>query len=775
MPDLKAPSAIGALLLTACYGGAATAPADTDPEPPATTQHGDAEGTSASDGSDDSSGEDWEGACDPAAHFEAVLWPNVLQPQCLMCHRQEGSASSSGFVLDPDDPGQSYDAATWAASTRVEGRALLDVKPTGIVEHAGGVRFAEGSYPHNVVLDFITHVDGQDCEDVDPPEPSGPFYDGVVFIDPVPLVRKLTLALAGRLPSEGEVQLAQDDGLEGVELVLDALVDEEDFYKRVKEAFGDILLTENYSLSSEPEYVLAYDLFPNRGWYQEDTEQFNGPYSRGMRYEPVELIAHILREDRPLSEVVTADYMMVSPYSARGYDLHGGFDMLASVQDAFEDPSDPEEFVEARLPALRSGGGLQQTSETGFYPHAGILSTFHYTYVYESSDSNRNRRRARMFYKHFLGVDIMALAPSVADAAAVTAQYDNPTMEAPECVACHETLDPVAGLFAVYGDTGQVHIPQLDWHTDMFAPGFEGDTIPSGDRWRALQWLGERVAADPRFAVAMAEHAWYVLTQTRVATPPLDTEHPLYPARIRAYEEQRRVIEAAADAMRTAGGDFKEAIRSLALSEAYRAEGFGGSASEAREAELEFTGAHALLTPEQLDRKYELLLGYDIHGENVLSRGSDILYGGLDYRSVVERLEVPNAVMGAKMRKWANQVGCEHVPQILLGRRETPVDLFPYVGAQTTDTDAVTDNIVHLHWLLLGRNDAPDSPEVLNTLSLFESVRAAGLNAIEADASEAELPYACRVEGTNTDADFVVRSWQAVITYLLRHPEFLTQ
>ncbi|MBV1859327.1 MAG: hypothetical protein KUG77_13005 [Nannocystaceae bacterium] len=775
MPDLRARGALGAMLLCGCYGGTATAAADTDPGPPAATEAGDTQDTQDADASGGTTGSPWQGTCDPVAHFESVVWPNVLAPQCLTCHRSEGSAAASRFVLDPDDLETSYEAASWAASTRVDGRALLDVKPTGLVEHAGGVRFSENSYPHGVLLDFITHVAGEDCEDIDPPEPVGPFYDGVTFIDPVSLVRKVTFGLAGRLPSESEVQLVRDEGLDGVDEVLDALLDEEGFYRRVKEAFGDIFLTENYSLGSEPEYVLAYEHFPSRGWYQQDTEQLNAPYSRGMRYEPVELVAHILRENRPFHEIVTADYMMVSPFSARGYDLHGGFDMFASVQDIFSDAQDPEEFVEARLPAVRSSGGLQQTSDTGFYPHAGVLSTFHYTYVYESSDSNRNRRRARMFYKHFLGVDIMALAPSVADAAVVTAQYDNPTLQAPECVACHETLDPVAGLFAAYGDTGAIHIPEVDWHTDMFPPGFEGSSLPAGDRWRALQWLAERVADDPRFPIAMAEHAWYVLTQTPVAAAPLDTEHPLYPARVRAYDEQRRIVGEAADAMQAAGGSFKEAIRSLVLSEAYRAETLSGVVDPTRAAELELTGVHTLLTPEQLDRKYELLLGYDIHGENVLSRGSDILYGGLDYRSVVDRLSVPNAVMGAKMRKWANQLGCEHIPEVLLGDLQTPIDLFPYVGAENTDTAAIVNNIVHLHWLLLGRDDAPDSAEVGTTLELFESVRAAGLASIDADPNEADLPYACRVDGNNGDPEFVVRSWQAVFTYLLRHPEFLTQ
>ena len=37
----------------------------------------------------------------------------------------------------------------------------------------------------------------------------------------------------------------------------------------------------------------------------------------------------------------------------------------------------------------------------------------------------------------------------------------------------------------------------------MFAAGFEGEGLPASERWRSLQWLGERTARDPRFAVAM--------------------------------------------------------------------------------------------------------------------------------------------------------------------------------------------------------------------------------------------------------------------------------
>ena len=57
---------------------------------------------------------------------------------------------------------------------------------------------------------------------------------------------------------------------------------------------------------------------------------------------------------------------------------------------------------------------------------------------------------AALYYQHFLGVDVLELAARVSDAAAVTAKYKVPTMEAAECVVCHKTLDPVAGLFQDY-------------------------------------------------------------------------------------------------------------------------------------------------------------------------------------------------------------------------------------------------------------------------------------------------------------------------------------
>src|SRR3569623_1418278 len=134
---------------------------------------------------------------------------------------------------------------------------------------------------------------------------------------------------------------------------------------------------------------------------------------------------------------------------------------------------------------------------------------FHYLKRYPTTETNRTRLRARMYYQHLLGVDVLELAARVSDAATVTAKFKNPTMQASECVVCHKTLDPVAGLFQDYwrfADQGVYGRRKGGWFTDVFPAGFEGDDLPSKERWRALQRLGERTAKDPRFAVAKTEH-----------------------------------------------------------------------------------------------------------------------------------------------------------------------------------------------------------------------------------------------------------------------------
>src|SRR5581483_1073736 len=76
----------------------------------------------------------------------------------------------------------------------------------------------------------------------------------------------------------------------------------------------------------------------------------------------------------------------------------------------------------------------------------------------------------------------------------------------------------------------------------MFGPGREGAAMPDGDRLKALQWLGQETAKDPRFAVAMVEHVYYLLMGRKVSQAPQDIDDPLFTPKRRAHQELRREI-----------------------------------------------------------------------------------------------------------------------------------------------------------------------------------------------------------------------------------------
>src|SRR5258708_8581127 len=111
-----------------------------------------------------------------------------------------------------------------------------------------------------------------------------------------------------------------------------------------------------------------------------------------------------------------------------------------------------------------------------------------------------------MYYQHFLGVDVLELAARVSDAAAVTAKYKVPTMEASECVVCHKTLDPVAGLFQDYwrfADQGVYGKRKEGWFTDMFRAGFGGEDLPADRSGRSPHLIVGRPAKGPPIAIPL--------------------------------------------------------------------------------------------------------------------------------------------------------------------------------------------------------------------------------------------------------------------------------
>src|SRR5436305_1214824 len=144
----------------------------------------------------------------------------------------------------------------------------------------------------------------------------------------------------------------------------------------------------------------------------------------------------------------------------------------------------------------------------------------------------------------------------------------------------------------------------------MFPAGFEGEDLPTNERWRALQWLGERTAKDPRFATAMVEHAYYLLTGRKALRPPKDMDDPLFSARLRAYQAQRKQVETIASAFARNGFNFRNVIKAWVMSDFYRADGLATAESNPqRRVELDDIGVVRMLAPEQVERKVAAIFG----------------------------------------------------------------------------------------------------------------------------------------------------------------------
>jgi hypothetical protein len=730
--------------------------------------------------------------------FEDEVWAKVGVRSCLTCHRKGGDAEESKFVLI--DPRKSEGAARTEAmrhnraafakmaALREKDEFRMLLKVVGKLDHGGEDVLKADSAGYRILADFVRRVNVPPARPADLAiDPKAPrFFDGVVMVEDRRLLRRVTLSLAGRLPTDAEFAAIARGGLKAIPALLDTIMKEEAFYDRLREGFNDIFLTLGVDGNAD-QTVLSYEHFEKtRHWYQkfdlshikDENERRRAGYKLADDYrkallgEPMKLVEHIVRNDRPFTEIVTADYTMVSPYTARGY---GIFDELKAK---FMHPDDPQEFIPVKLKALVGRSKQEnQDSATGFYPHAGLLSMFQYLTRYPTTETNRNRLRARMYYQHFLGVDVLELAARVSDAAAVTAKYKVPTMEASECVVCHRTLDPVAGLFQDYwrfADQGVYGKRKGGWFTDMFAAGFEGEDLPKGERWRSLQWLGERTARDHRFAVAMTEHVDYILTGRRVLLPPKDLDDPLYPARLRAYQAQRRQVEALASSFVKSGFNLKTVFKEWIVSDFYRADGLATAMKEpCRRAELDDAGVVRMLAPEQVERKIAAVFGEKwgrLNGEMAM------LYGGIDSKEVTDRAADPGGTMGAIQRILSNDVACRQVARDF-ARPANERRLFPGIeaavlpGASPEGDKAIRKAIVRLHERILGRYDAADSTEVERTFKLFAGIVADAKDQKGLDQRE---NYSCRQGGAVTDdPHYTIRAWRGVVTYLLRRSEFL--
>lgn len=745
-------------------------------------------------------------ACVPVdQYFTEKIWPAMIKDGCTGCHVQGGAAQDTSLVLAGSAEAgyleTNFNIIKEVASFEQNGESLLLLKPSGKIAHEGGKRFAEGDEDYTKFETFVQKLK-------EPPEcqtNTASYFAGLEMMSAPETLRKAALNLAARLPTQEEKDAVATGGWDALDKIIFDMMDEEPFFLRIKEQYNDSFLTDMY-LNGDALDLLGGDgeeeSYYNPEWFQaivEETdnglvlhdptalqtygaanaeELFDKLRSRTIRavaQEPLELIAYVVRNNKPFTEVLTADYIVVNPYSARAYNV---FDQIE-----WTNPVDPFEWKPAKLGAAYS---------------AGVLTSPMWLTRHPTTDTNRNRHRARMVYYDFLGTDVLKLAERPIDPTLIT--DFNPTMNNPNCTVCHTVIDPLAGAFMNFQPNDA---EDFTWFQDMRPPGFGKEQIPFEQYDYALQWAAQRISQDKRFALAAVYNMYRSITgQEPLLPPPLEEAN--FEGKFQAYLGQYHVMNEIAVKFEKSGYNLKTAAFEIVKSPYFRAKNAAPNLPPEQLMKLSEVGMGHFLTPEQMHRKLQSVLNFywlDGGANGYLTSANQyrILYGGIDSEDVTKRIREPNGVMANIVERMANEAACLIVPsefsmpqdqRRLFGLIDTsfePRDANNFEVAPAVT--AIKEQIRFLHSHLLGEELSIDDPEIERTFRLFEETWSEGKKGIAADDGTYEdnlgpcggyYNYLTgEVYGEESeqnlweDRNYTVRAWMAVTAYLLSDYTFI--
>ena len=442
--------------------------------------------------------------------FREHISEPVVQGKCIACHVEGGVSGNTRLVFvptsDPDHEEHNFKVIADFLEEEDDGARYVLNKIQGVA-HGGGVQVAAGTPEFTHVERFLRLL-GEEV--VATPLTPQTLFDKVTMAPWRKTLRRAALIFTGRNPTEAEYAAVAEGGEGALRATIRGLMSGPEFHEFLIRASNDRLLTNRRGtvIDHHADFLIE---FSNEAYRRLEAESasgnrqyfynWNDRVQHGARRAPLELIAHVVENDLPYTEILTADYIMANPMAAMAYG--------ASTQ--FEDPEDPHEFKPSRIAAYYRHGpgfeseydpvvGLERIVDPGplstEYPHAGILNTAAFLVRYPSTATNRNRARSRWTYYHFLGLDIEKSASRTTDPVAL-ADTNNPTLYNPACTVCHRVLDPVAGTFQNYGDEGWYKdqwggMDSLDELYKYSPSGREDVSVRSRSRAGAVIILGSR-------------------------------------------------------------------------------------------------------------------------------------------------------------------------------------------------------------------------------------------------------------------------------------------
>ncbi len=703
--------------------------------------------------------------------FDRAVWPTLVT-SCVGCH---GEANASGSDAPPLVYPANRSDAYGIIRDYVEREGIkLANKPSMNGEgHTGGKVLTLNSTEVSGLAEFVVRVQdgGASCLDNGGQSAREAGFSDVINISAARTVRKAAILMQGRMPTQNELSSAQSSE-QGLADVLMGYLQGDTFDRWLMNSANDHLLTRKYVTGqTEAQEALSADTYNYSGLYDRTSAAFDAAEAaevacadaggmpaadaaqpecreaqalratagiiyretqRAIAEEPLQLIRHVVSNDRPYREILTADYMMMNPFT---YDVLDGATWSAGYDDM-----DATDWRPGHIRQYQVNWNTTLQAKTGkaYLPSAGVLSSPVFLLRYPSTDTNRNRARARWTYYYFLGTDIERLAVRAMDPEELK-NVTNPGAEGSSCFGCHKIMDPVAGAFQSWGNASQYlvrngndSLPQVyvdgdeyvagdHWYRGQLKPGFNGTDMPVNRDYGnntthddGLQWLAEQLVADARFGTGTAKFWFKGVFGRDPLLAPTATEDADYEARLQAYlDEQDLIAEWAAD-FRAANDNLKTLLVDMMMSPLFRGESTTGSDAQ-RLAALDQLGLGRLLSPEQLARKLEATTGFKWRwpwqDNSQLLESYYMFYGGIDSDGITKRPEALNSLMYSVTERMANELSCSIVASEFWPAM--PRTLFTGVAIETDPNTAegeaaIRGAINNMMWRLWGVSDSDE-------------------------------------------------------------------
>lgn len=378
--------------------------------------------------------------------------------------------------------------------------------------------------------------------------------------------------------------------------------------------------------------------------------------------------------------------------------------------------------------------GWQVSRYTDHRPAAGVLVTNGLWWRYISPIFNENRARAAAIFDLLVCSDVLS-RPVVLSSGFSIGESDasDAIQSEPTCLACHASIEPVAAtLFGFLPLDDQSAVEMETYHPErenMGARTLNVEPAWMGHPVSGLEELGAAIANDPRFIDCAVQSA--AEGMLRRATDSADVE----------------LLRDAREPFVANGLHLKDVLRVVTQSPTYTA---GGLTADASDATVARTSTRRMLVASQLRSIDADLAGlrWERDGYDQLDNdlyGFRVLGGSVDGVTLTAPQRTPGLTWALTAQRAA-EFSAARIVDRDLAEGATPELLLGATSATLPDDPAFTDAVAAAYWRLLA--ERPAEADLAALADLAQQVLDAG--------------------GTSADA------WTAVVTVLLRDPDFLS-